>query len=57
MVSGSKRIEDKDADWSHAETFGSVIRADKTIWRKIADEIYIKYGEKAISIGFKIHSL
>ena len=57
MVSGTKRIEDKDADWSHAETIGSVIRADKAIWRKMADEIYVKYGEKAISIGFKIHSL
>ncbi len=57
MVSGTKRIEDKDADWSHAETIGTLLASDKSLWKKMADEIYVKYGESKISIGFKIHSL
>ena len=57
MVSGNKRIEDKDADWAHAETIGFVTTVDKTQWKKMANEIYVKYGEAQISIGFKIHSL
>lgn len=57
MVSGTKRIEDKDADWSHAETFGAVTSRDKSLWKKMANEIYAKYGEMQITFGFKIHSL
>ena len=56
LPSGGKRTEDADAGWKHAETGYTVSAADKAEWRKMANEIYTKYGEGNISFGFTIHA-
>lgn len=56
LPSGSKRVEDADAGWKHNEAGSQITDADKAMWRKMANEIYTKYGEGNLSFGFTIHS-
>ncbi len=57
MPSGSKRVDDADAGWKHSESSASFSSADKAMWRKMADDIYVANGEQPISTGLKIHRL
>ena len=54
LPSNGKRVEDADADWKHAETGVRTTEAERTLWRKMANDIYTKYGESTKSFGFSI---
>lgn len=56
LPSGGKKVEDADAGWKHSETGYSITDADKAMWRKMANELYTKYGEGNISFGFTINA-
>lgn len=58
LPSVGKRVEDADAGWKHAETSAQTTESERMLWRKMANDIYIKYGESPnSSMGFKIMAL
>lgn len=46
-IGGSTK--DSDGGWSHQEGGAQLFATDKTSLRKMADDIYKKYGEKKVS--------
>jgi hypothetical protein len=55
--SGSVSVSDSDAGWKHAESSASITEYDKVNWRKMANEIYARYGEPVITNKMRIRSL
>lgn len=53
----SGSVEDSDAGWKHSSKGTIIDRRTKDMWRKMADEIYSRYGEKKLNTGFKINRL
>lgn len=48
-------IKDADGGWSHSEGGSQVFETDKKHWRKMAYDIYKRYGEYVPS-GIQIHT-
>ncbi len=55
--SGSTSVSDADAGWKHSESSASITEYDKSNWRKMANEIYSRYGEPVITNKMRIRSL
>lgn len=57
MPSTSSQVKDSDGDWSHSEGGMRITADDKKLLKRMANDIYEKYGEKPIGNSkFKILS-
>lgn len=56
LPSVTASVEDADAGWRHKEGGSQITDSDKSRLIRMANDIYVRYGEKAKGSGFKMIS-